>query len=162
MIKDATSSAAAEDLEAQFELLMSIFRTYSAATESINTMRRYRSQLAELAGRLAAAADSGELAERADELQHQVLEIEKGILLPELREGWAGRVNQGTDPLRRLAGLPAVVSLGDYPPTEQAQAVYVKLKGQIEARIKAFEDLRRTDTAALNQRLRQQGVSLIG
>ena len=143
LVKDATSSASDEDLKAQFDLLMQIYGCYSEATETLNTMRRYRTQLASLADRLSAGADDSDLAAGAKALNEQVLQIEKGIFIPDLREGWPGRVNQGTDPLRRLSGLPSVVGLGEFPPTVQSYEVFEKLSGQIGSQMKMFEELQR-------------------
>jgi len=79
-----------------------------------------------------------------------------------LREGWAGRVNQGTDPLRRLSALPSVVGLGEFPPTVQSYAVYEKLAGMIGGRMRAFEDLRASEIAEFNQLLVETGITLVG
>ena len=161
LIQESTSTASQEELEQQYTLLLRIYRRYCQATEAINAMRRRRSQLGQLAERLAPGASS-DLAAEASALQARVLEIEAGIFLPDLREGWAGRVNQGTDLLRRLAGLPAVVSLGEYPPTEQAYAVFAKLDGSLQERFKQFEQLQREDIAEFNQRLARRGITVIG
>ena len=141
---------------------MQIYGCYSEATETLNTMRRYRKQLASLADRLSAGADESDLAAGAKALNEQVLQIEKGIFIPDLREGWPGRVNQGTDPLRRLSGLPSVVGLGEFPPTVQSYEVFEKLSGQIRSQIKMFEDLQRGEIAAFNEALAQRGIDYIG
>ena len=162
LIKDATSSATDDDLQKQFDLQMAIYRLYSDATETVNTMRRQRSQLTSLAERLAESKKTGDIADQATALRDRILEIEKGIFIPDLREGWAGRLNQGTDPLRRLSALPSVVGLGEFPPTEQAYAVYEKLAGIIKGRMRENDALRRGDLAAFNRRLLDRGITLIG
>ena len=162
LIKDAASGASEEDSRKQFELLMSIYQLYSDATEKLNSMRRQRSQLKGLAERLAANDESGDIVDQATALRDRILEIEKGIFIPELREGWAGRLNQGTDPLRRLSALPSVVGLGEFPPTEQSYAVYDKLAGQIQGRLDAFDALGQGDIAAFNQLIKDRGIALIG
>ncbi len=162
LVKDATSSASAEDLAAQFDLLMRIYHCYAEATETINTMRRYRSQLASLEERLTGAASGLDFAAAAAALGEQVLQIETGIFIPDLPEGWPGRANQGTDTLRRLSGLPSVVGLGEFPPTVQAYAVFEKLSGEIGAQIDKFEELRRTKIAELNEALAEQGIAYLG
>ncbi len=159
LIKDATSTATDDELQEQFDLLVKIYDCYSNATETVNTMRRYRSQLDSLRERLSGAAD---LAQTAADLGDQVREIESRIFQPDLREGWAGRVNQGTDTLRRLSGLPAVVSLGEFPPTTQAYDVFDKLSGAIQAEIDAFEQLRDGDLAAFSRELAERDIALLG
>ncbi len=162
LIKDATSGASEDDSRKQFELLMAIYQLYSDATDKLNTMRRQRSQLKSLAERLARNDQQGEIADQATALRDRILEIEKGIFIPELREGWAGRLNQGTDPLRRLSALPSVVSLGEFPPTEQSYAVCEKLAGQISSPMDEFDALCLTEIAAFNRLLTEKGIALIG
>ena len=162
LVKDATSSATDDELQSQFDLQMEIYQLYSRTTETLNTMRRQRGQLVGLAERLAAGGDMGELAAQATALKERLLEIETGIFIPDLPTGWPGRLNQGTDPLRRLSALPSVVGLGEFPPTEQAHAVYEKLAGIINGRLREFDDLRQGDIAAFNQALVEGGFGLVG
>ena len=162
LIKDATSSASDRDLQKQFDLMMQIYDLYSEATETLNTMRRLRGQLNDLAERLSAGEDHGEISERAAALSQGILEIEKGIFIPDLPEGWAGRVNQGTDPMRRLSALPSVVGLGEFPPTEQSYAVFEKLSGIIRGRLDEFESKRSGEIAAFNRALVEQGIGAVG
>ena len=162
LTKDATSSATADELQEQFDLLVKIYDCYADATEAINSMRRYRSQLGSLQVRLSDVADLADLAQTAADLCAQVREIESKIFVPDLREGWAGRVNQGTDTLRRLSGLPSVVGLGEFPPTVQSYEVFAKLSGAIEMQIDAFENLRDGELDAFNRKLKERGVSLVG
>ena len=162
LIKDATSSASAADSQRQFDLLVAIYQLYTKATETVNNMRRQRKQLTDLAERLAGDEELSGLVDRASALSDQILEIEKGIFIPDLREGWAGRLNQGTDPLRRLSALPSVVGLGEFPPTEQSYAVYEKLAEIINGRMREFEALSGTEIAAFNRLLSENGIALVG
>ena len=162
LIKDSTSSASEDDLQKQFDLLMTIYQLYSDATEKVNTMRRQRGQLKSLAERLAGNGEVCDIVDQATALNDRILEIEKGIFIPELREGWAGRLNQGTDPLRRLSALPSVVGLGEFPPTEQSYAVYEKLSGQISGRMREFDALCQGEIAAFNRLLGEKGIAFVG
>lgn len=162
LVRDASSQASQDELERQFDLLNTIYDFYSEATVAINAMRSRRAQLKSLSERLSQSDESADLAERASALREAILDIEKRILIPDLREGWPGRVNSGTDPLRRLSALPSVVALGEYPPTEQSYAVYDKLSGLIQIQIDAFNALVSDDLRSFNQQLSGRGVTLIG
>ena len=162
LIKDANSTASDEDLQKQFDLLVQIYDTYSEATETINTMRHYRSQLDSLAKRLGQSDDTADLAKGTTALKEGILAIEKKLLIPELREGWAGRLNQGTDLMRRLVALPSVVGLGEFPPTDQSYAVYDKLSGLIQDQINQFNAVKNSDISAFSQELSNRGISVIG
>ena len=161
LVKDAAGEATQEELERQFELLQRIYATYATATEAINAMRRRRAQLKSLAERLA-DGETSDLADRASQLLEALLAIETAIFIPDLREGWPGRVNQGTDPLRRLIALPSVVGLGEYPPTEQSYAVFDKLSGIINLQLEAYEALRDNELADFNAELTTRGITLVG
>lgn len=165
LVKDATSSASDQELQAQFDLLVKIYDCYAHATETVNIMRRYRGQLSSLHDRLsnsAAQSEVADLAQSAADLCDRVREIEKSIFVPDLREGWAGRVNQGTDTLRRLSGLPSVVGLGEFPPTAQSYEVFDKLSNAIHTQIGAFKSLRDGELAAFNRQLGEREIALFG
>ncbi|MCY3716658.1 MAG: glycosyl hydrolase [Chloroflexi bacterium] len=162
LLRDATSSASQADLNAQFDLLQQIYATYSEATRAINKLRRLRRQLDALASRedapqLPAVTEQGRAALRAD-----LLEIERSLFIPGLEAGWAGRVNQGGDLLRRLAGLPSVVGLGEFAPTAQAYAVYEQLATKIAGQLARLESLEIGALADLQAQLLEQGISAVG
>ena len=162
LVKDATSKASQDELERQFGLLKRIYDFYSEATKSVNAMRSCRAQLKSLSERLSQSDESKDLAERASALREAILDIERKIFIPELREGWPGRVNSGADPLRRLSALPSVVALGEYPPTEQSYRVFEKLSGLIGDQLKLFDAVKEGEIADFNQELASRGVSLVG
>ncbi|MCY3574673.1 MAG: glycosyl hydrolase [Chloroflexi bacterium] len=162
LLRDATSSASQADLNVQFDLLQQIYATYSEATRAINKLRRLRRQLDALASRedapqLPAVTEQGRAALRAD-----LLEIERSLFIPGLEAGWAGRVNQGGDLLRRLAGLPSVVGLGEFAPTAQAYAVYEQLATKIAGQLARLESLEIGALADLQAQLLEQGISAVG
>ena len=162
LVKEANSDATPDALQEQFDLLTKIYHYYSRTTETLNTMRRYRAQLKGLSERLSKSPGTSDIGERAAALHGSILDIEKGIFIPDLADGWPGRLNQGTDPLRRLSGLPAVVGLGEFPPTEQSYAVFEKLTGLIDARIAAFEALNASEIADFNRELAAREIPAVG
>ena len=162
LIKDSTSAATDEELKEQYELQVKIYDCYANATEAVNSMRRFRDQLGSLRDRLSSSAEHAELAQRAAELSDRVREIETQIFVPDMREGWAGRVNQGTDTLRRLSGLPSVVGLGEFPPTVQSYEVFDKLSGALQAQIEAFESLKNGELADFNRKLGEREIAPLG
>ena len=86
--------------------------------------------------------EGGEAIEKAaTELRDKALEIEKAISIPGLRKSWNPSLNEGTRLLDKLAGLPAAVQLGDYPPTDAAAEVLADLTQRIETEIDKFDAL---------------------
>lgn len=156
---DPMADASHDDLVAQFELLLRIRDKLSEANTAINRMRRIRAQLDGWTTRLNGNA---ELADRARELQDKILEIEKPLLVPNLKRGWRGMLNQGTQLTRKLAELTSVVGIGDYRPTDQAVEVYTMLEEKIDAQLAAFDQLVKGELADYNQQIRQTEIEVIG
>ena len=101
------------------------------------------------------------MAERAEELRDKVLEIEKTLLVPDLRAGWADRINHGARLLDKLAGLPAVVALGDYRPTDVVADVFADLTTRIDAEIARFDALVEEELPAINELIATSGFGAV-
>lgn len=163
VVKPAAVTTSDEDLHAQAAFLAAVHATIVGTIESVNTMRRVRGQLVALAERLEAGGEGrAELAAEARAVAARALDIEKTILIPDLRSGWGDSINAGVRLFERLLGVPEVATLGDYPPTDAIRALYDELKGKIAAQTAAFDALLSGEIAALNARLASGGVPLIG
>ncbi len=145
------------DLQAQFELSMAIFRKVDATIIAINRMRELRGQLDGWAKRAAGTP----LAESATALKGRVLEIEKHLLVPDLRSGWADNFNNGVRLLDKLHGLISVVELGDYRPTDVSSDVLAYLSDAIDTQIARFETLLTEDLAVFNTQITAAGLGAV-
>ncbi len=141
IVKAANRPASQADLAAQEDLLLRIHRQVDRTVLVINRMRDLRAQLDGWSKRTKEREGAKEVAEAADALREQILEIEKTLLVPDLRPGWADSLNAGLKLLDKLAELSAPVALGDYPPTEAAEQVFELVTQQIEAEVSRFETL---------------------
>ena len=156
---DPAATASQEDLQAQFDLLSQISRTYNEGTKAVNHMYKLRSQLRTLSERLAKDDSTAQLAQQAQSLEEQLLNIEKVLLYPDLPDGWAGRLNNGMQVLRKLVSLPQVVNLGDFRPTDQSYAVYEKLEDEINQQLALYKTLLEGELAAFHQAMLTAGIS---
>jgi hypothetical protein len=150
IVKPGNVPASQADLDAQEDLLLRIYRQLDWTTRAINRMRDLRGQLDGWATRARDRDGGAEVAAAAEALRDKVLEIEKTIVVPDLRPGWADNLNQGVRLLQKLTGLTAVVELGDYRPTEAAEAVFADLQERIEGQIGGFEALTGDELEAFN------------
>lgn len=150
IVKPAVVDASQADLDAQFSLLQRIHRQTDRTVISINQMRDVRAQFDGLAKRAGKKASNASIAAEANELRDNVLDIEKKLLVPDLRDGWADRLNQGTRLFDKLVSLPPVVALGDYRPTDAAEAAFTDLAQRIESEIEKFERLVDGDIRVFN------------
>ncbi len=124
-------------------------------------MRDLRAQLDGWATRTREREGTANVAAAAEALRDKVLEVEKTLLVPDLRPGWADNLNEGVRLLEKLAGLRPVVALGDYRPTDASEAVFADLTGRIEAEIARFDALLTEDVVAFNALASGAGVGAV-
>ncbi len=153
--------ASQEDLDAQADLLLRIHRQLDRTVRAINRMRDLRAQLDGWAKRAKTVESGEEIAKAASDLKEKVLEIEKTLLVPDLRPGWADNLNQGVRLFEKLSSLIPVVQLGDYRPTDAAEAVFQDLSARIDEQIARLDRLVSEDLAALNAQIRSANLDPI-
>jgi photosystem II stability/assembly factor-like uncharacterized protein len=152
IVKPAAVAATQADLDAQFDLLQRIHHQVDRTTTTINRMRDLRAQLDGWAKRTREREGGAEIAKAAEELRDNVLEIEKVLLVPDLRSDWDA-YNYGVRLLDKLTSLADVVALGDYRPTDVAEEVLTDLQARLDEQITRFEKLLADDLAAFNTRV---------
>lgn len=152
IIKPVSVPATQADLDAQHDLLLRIHRLVERTTATINRSRDLRAQLSSWAKRVSTGDGNAQLAERAETLRDAALEIEKTLLVPDLRSEWDA-YNYGVRLLDKLTSLADVVALGDYRPTDVAEEVFAELQARIEEQINRFDQLARTDVTAFNKQV---------
>ncbi|MDQ4099414.1 MAG: glycosyl hydrolase, partial [Chloroflexota bacterium] len=153
IVPPANVQATAEDLAAQEDLLLRIHGDLDRMAQTINRMRDLRAQLDGLANRTKERDGGQEIASDAEALRDSVRAIEETLLVPDLRNGWGDAINAGARLWEKLAGLPAAVALGNYRPTDAAEAVYADLKARIDPQVAAFETLVADELPPLNAKV---------
>jgi photosystem II stability/assembly factor-like uncharacterized protein len=161
IVQDPQSTATQEDLEAQHDLAMRIHRTLCTVVQTINRMRDLRAQLDGWAKRAETLPDGAPVAAQAKALRERVLEIEKHLLVPDLRPGWADNLNHGVRLLEKLMNVAEVVQLGDYRPTDAAEGAFQDLAARIAVQTAHFEALVERDLPALNAAIASAGFGAI-
>lgn len=161
IVPPANTSATGQDFDAQEDLLLRIHHELDRMAKTINRMRDLRVQLDGLAKHTRERDDGAEIASDAEKLREATLEIEKTLQVPDLRHGWGDAINEGARLWEKLAGLPAVVALGDYRPTDAAEAVFADLKSRIDPPIEAFESLIDKEVSALNGKIIETNLGAV-
>ena len=152
--------ATEDDLKSQHDLLLRIHRQIDRTTMTINRMRDLRAQLDGWAKRTRDRDGGAEVATAAETLRDAVLELEKTLLVPELRSEWEA-YNYGVRLLAKLIALSNDVALGDYRPTDVAEEVLSELQSRIDEQINAFERLLADDLPAFNTRLAEAKLDAV-
>ena len=161
VVKAPSATASQADLEAQFELAQRIYRKAQEVVAAVRRMRDLRAQLDGWKERSAALPGGAAIGEAAAALKERVLEIEKELMVPDLRPGWGDNYNHGVRLLQKLVALVEVVELGDYRPTDAAYAVFDDLSARIDAQLTRLTQLLETDLPALNRQIAEAGVGAI-
>jgi len=156
IVADPRSATSADDLRAQYELLLAIRDTLTRTHEAITAIRAVREQLEALKGRLQ-KGDGDVVREAAVALGERLTEVEQALYQT------ANRSPQ--DPLNypirfnnKLAALAGSVAIGDARPTDQARAVNAELTAAIEAELAKLEAIWTVDLPALNALVAEKGV----
>jgi photosystem II stability/assembly factor-like uncharacterized protein len=161
VIGDPGAPASNEDLQAQYDLLMQIHTKVDTTIKAVNRMRDLRAQLDGWSKRVAGRPGGDELAAAATALKGKVLEIEKAILVPDLRPGWADNLNQGVQLLERLTNLSSAIDLGNYRPTDQAHEAFAHIGGLVDEQLARLEQLIGADLAGFNQQVAAAQISAV-
>lgn len=144
------------DLNAQYKLYQQLNQKAESCIQTINQMRDLRAQLDGWLDRT-----EGATKDQLQALRDKVLEIESSLMVPDLRPGWPDSNNAGVRLLEQLLSLTAIITAGDYRPTDQTQEAYLHFAGQIDAQLKAFKTLTKTELPTLNRQLKRQKLAHI-
>ncbi len=161
IVKEAGVAASQADLQAQFDLLLTIRDKLSATHKSINQMRDARAQLKGWRERLAGLETAAGIIEGAKTLEEQVLAVEKELMIPETRAGWPDAMNNGDRLATQLSNLSFNVNLGDYKPTDYEREAYAEIAGDIDGAVDKFNDIVDGDLAEFNTMLSNAGFGKV-
>ncbi|HET8523903.1 MAG TPA: hypothetical protein VFL82_11745, partial [Thermomicrobiales bacterium] len=161
IVKPSNLPATQEDLDAQEDLLLRIYHELDRTTNAINRMRDLRAQLDGWSKRTKDRKGASDIAKDAENLRDKVLEIEKTILIPDTRSGWADSLNQGARLLEKLSGLTPAVALGDYRPTDAAEQAFTDITNRLNTQITAFDTLVADELPKFNELVQKSGLAAV-
>ena len=140
IVADPRAESSLADMKQQFEFVKDVNKTMDEAHKSIKKIRKINDQLSAFEGQYKGDDNVKDLLEKAEELKEKFSDIEKALYQTQNRSG--------QDPLNfpirltnKLGHLNALVSMGDFPPTEQDIAVKKELTEKINAQLSAFDKL---------------------
>ncbi|MCF6294933.1 MAG: glycosyl hydrolase [Flavobacteriaceae bacterium] len=149
ILADPRSESSLSEMKTQFDFIKDVNQTMDNAHKSIKKIRKINKQLSAFESQYADNENVKELVEKAKELKEQFSEIEKALYQTKNRSG--------QDPLNfpirltnKLGHLNSLVSMGDFPPTEQDIAVKDELSKEINNQLSAFNNLIDNQIKAFN------------
>ena len=161
VVKEAGVQASDADLQAQFQLLMQIRDKVSSTHKLVNQMRDARAQLKGWRERLAGLESAQGIRDGAKALEEQVLEVEKQLMIPDTRKGWADNMNNGDRLVAQISALVFNVNLGDYKPTDYEQEAFVEIAADIDGVAAEFDEIVNGNLAEFNTMLSNAGFGKI-
>ena len=129
--------ATEDDLKSQHDLLLRIHRADRPHDEDDQSDARPARPARRLGQAHPRPRRGAEVATAAETLRDEVLEMEKTLLVPELRSEWEA-YNYGVRLLAKLIALSSDVALGDYRPTDAAVELFDLLQAQLDERARAL------------------------
>lgn len=140
ILADPRAEVSVVDMQKQYDFISDINETIDRAHQSIKKIRKINKQLEAFSKQYKDNEQTKDLVEKATKMKEDFSEIEKALYQTQ------NRSNQ--DPLNfpirltnKLGHLNSLVSIDDFPPTEQDIAVKNELSTKIKSQLSAFDSL---------------------
>tara|TARA_R100000935_G_scaffold36196_1_gene57017 strand:+ start:123889 stop:127005 length:3117 start_codon:yes stop_codon:yes gene_type:complete len=149
IIPDENAETDVAGMQKQFDFVTDVNKTVDKAHQSIKNIREINAQLGAFQKQYKDDESVKDLVEKAKTLSEQFSEIEKAL--------YQTQNKSGQDPLNfpirltnKLAHLNSLVSMDDFPPTQQDIAVKNELTQQVNAELVKFDTLVSEEIKAFN------------
>ncbi|WP_455169853.1 WD40/YVTN/BNR-like repeat-containing protein [Aegicerativicinus sediminis] len=140
IVADPRSEMSVADMQKQFDFVKDVNNTVDKAHKAIKKIKNINSQLTEFSKQYKDNSNTKELVEKAKTLKEKFTEVEEALYQTK------NRSNQ--DPLNfpikltnKLAHLNSLVTIDDFPPTDQDIAVKNELTAKINKQLNVFNEL---------------------
>ncbi|WP_400075951.1 VPS10 domain-containing protein [Winogradskyella sp. R77965] len=149
IVADPRAESTLADMQKQFDFVKDVNKTMDDAHKSIKKIRAVNKQLGAFQKQYATDDNVKELVEKAKALEEQLSNIEKELYQTKNRSG-QDPLNFPIKLTNKLGHLNSLVSMGDFPPTEQDIAVKNELTAKIEKQLTAFNTILNDEVKAFN------------
>jgi hypothetical protein len=153
VLKDPRVPVTVADLRAQFDLQIQIRDRINQAQDAVRVIRSVTRQLDDLAERVEAQDQGGDIKAAAQQIARKLLAIEDQLIQ---RKG-AGLVHQ---PMltEQLAWLNSIVASADAKPTEQSYTRFRDLDNELTSHLETLRGLLEADVVQFNRMVQERGV----
>ncbi|HSR54451.1 MAG TPA: glycosyl hydrolase [Acidobacteriota bacterium] len=160
ILPDPRSSASPADFQKQFDFLVGVRDKVTETHLAIRRIREIRSQINTVTGRLDDQEKYKDIHDKAKSILADIKAVEEALYQTKNR----ARQDPLNFPIRlnnKLAALTGVVSMGDYPPTEQAIAVRDQLVTAIDAELAKLKAVVDNDLPDFNKLVKNADVPAV-
>ena len=160
VIADPRVAGSDAAIRAKTELALAVEHDIDRLHRAVNDIRRTRNEFARTQKTLSARPTDKALLAEADAVSKRLQPIEETLMQVNMKGSEAnlafpGMLNE------QLASFALSVDDADTPPTQQHQASYQSLHGQLEVQLGQWRELRNGQIAAFNAHLKQSGIAPI-
>lgn len=149
ILADPRAESTLADMEKQFQFIKDVNETMDKAHKSIKKIRNINGQLSAFQKQYKDDEDVKDLVEKAKALEEQLSNIEKELYQTKNRSG-QDPLNFPIKLTNKLGHLNALVSMGDFAPTDQDIAVKNELTSKIETQLSQFNTILNDEVKAFN------------
>ncbi|WP_395437594.1 WD40/YVTN/BNR-like repeat-containing protein [Gaetbulibacter aquiaggeris] len=160
IIADPRAESTLEDMRKQFDFVKDINSTMDNAHQSIKKIRKIKEQLSAFESQYKDSETVKDLLEKSKKLKEDFTKIEEALYQTQ------NKSNQ--DPLNfpirltnKLGHLNALISMGDFAPTDQDIAVKNELTIQINVQLDAFNKLLSDEISAFNAAFNNKNLNYL-
>jgi photosystem II stability/assembly factor-like uncharacterized protein len=145
------------DLDKQFEFATQLNARITAGHDAINQIRGLRQQLDMLRQRLAPTPENRPVLDAAAALNTKMTEVEEELIQTKATSG-EDALNFPIKVVNQLVDVFSTVESADAAPTAQSYAVFEILDKVLTASLAKWDDIQKTDLAALNAKMAQANI----
>ena len=159
--KDPNTAGSEADIQAQTKVMTAIRDSMNTAADLINQAESVRAQLARLKGVLPDDAAAKAIKSSVDDLEARIAGVESRLFNVTATGRGQDLLRTPSQLVEKLSHLADVVSLADFPPTDQQLEVHAKLTTDLAGARDRLQQIITTDVEAFNANLRQRGLGTI-
>ncbi len=160
ILKDPRSETTVQDVQAQFDFLISIRNKLTETHTTIKEIRDVKSQIGTLNKKVSDDDTYKSIVEEGKRISKELSKIEESL--------YQVKNKSGQDPLNfpirlnnKLAHLSSLNGRGNYPPTDQSIAVKNELTKQIDEQLAKYKSIMEKDVPAFNRQVSDKNVDAI-
>ncbi|MBW8243126.1 glycosyl hydrolase [Muricauda oceani] len=154
ILPDPRAEVTVADMQKQYDFITEVNETVDRAHQSIKKIRAINGKLDEFIKKYKDDESTKALVEKAEKMKEEFSSIEKELYQTKNRSG-QDPLNFPIKLTNKLAHLNSLVSIDDFPPTEQDIAVKNEMSGKINEQLEAFDALVDEEISAFNNEFNQ-------
>ncbi|WP_412559676.1 WD40/YVTN/BNR-like repeat-containing protein [Winogradskyella sp. MIT101101] len=160
ILADPRAESTLADMQKQFDFIKDVNKTMDDAHKSIKKIRNINEQLSAFQKQYKNDDNVKVLVEKAKKLEEELSNIEKELYQTKNRSG-QDPLNFPIKLTNKLGHLNSLVSMGDFPPTEQDIAVKNELTAKIEKQLNAFNTILSDEVKAFNEAFNNKNLNYL-